>query len=295
MPPLVLAAPAKVNLLLAITGRRPDGFHDLVSVVATLDLADTLEAVPAAAMALTCDDPQLPAGADNLVLRAAAAFQRETGWAGGVAFRLHKRIPAGAGLGGGSSDAVAALRALNELAPPERRLGRPGLTRLAAELGSDCPLFLADGPVVLRGRGERVEPLLPAEAARLRGRRLLVFKPAFGIATPWAYARLAAGAPGSYWPAADAEAWLARWRADPAAPAEALLRNSMEAPAFAKFPALPELLARLRAATGLEGRMSGSGSACFALLPEAQPAAPLVDLVRAGWGPSAFVAEARIA
>jgi 4-diphosphocytidyl-2-C-methyl-D-erythritol kinase len=293
--PLVLAAPAKVNLLLAITGRRPDGFHDLVSVVATLDLADTLEAAPAAAMALTCDDPELPAGADNLVLRAAAAFQRETGWTGGVAFRLRKRIPAGAGLGGGSSDAVAALRALNELAPPDRRLGRPGLIRLAAELGSDCPLFLAEGPVVLRGRGEQVEPLSPAEAARLRGRRLLVFKPAFGIATPWAYARLAAGAPGSYWPAADAEAWLARWRADPAAPAEALLRNSMEAPAFAKFPALPELLARLRAVTGIEGRMSGSGSACFALLPEALPAAPLADLVRACWGPSAFVTEARIA
>lgn len=295
MLPLVLAAPAKINLLLAITGRRPDGFHDLVSVVATLDLADTLEAELAAELSLACDDPELPAGPDNLVLRAAAAFRRETGWPGGVAFRLRKRIPAGAGIGGGSSDAVAALRALNQLAPPDCRLDLPGLTRLAAELGSDCPLFLAEGPVVLRGRGELVEPLLPAEAARLRGRRVLVFKPAFGIATPWAYARLAAGAPESYWPAADAEAWLARWRADSAAPAEALLRNTMEGPAFAKFPALPELLARLQAAAGVEGRMSGSGSACFAFLPEGMPAAPLFDLVRAGWGPSAFVAEARIA
>lgn len=295
MSTLVLAAPAKVNLLLAITGRRTDGFHDLVSVVATLDLADTLEAKPAAEMSLACDDAELPAGADNLVLRAAAAFRRETGWVGGVAFRLSKRIPAGAGLGGGSSDAVAALRALNQLAPPDLRLDLPGLTRLAAELGSDCPLFLADGPVVLRGRGERVEPLLPTEAARLRGRRLLVCKPAFGIPTPWAYARLAAGAPGSYWPAAEAEAWLARWRADPAAPAEALLRNTMEGPAFAKFPALPELLARLKAAAGVAGRMSGSGSACFAFLPEGMPVAPLVGLVRSCWGPSAFVTEARIA
>lgn len=295
MSTLVLAAPAKVNLLLAITGRRADGFHDLVSVVATLDLADTLEAKPAAEMSLACDDAELPAGADNLVLRAAAAFRRETGWVGGVAFRLSKRIPAGAGLGGGSSDAVAALRALNQLAPPDLRLDLPGLTRLAAELGSDCPLFLADGPVVLRGRGERVEPLLPTEAARLRGRRLLVCKPAFGIPTPWAYARLAAGAPGSYWPAAEAEAWLARWRADPAAPAEALLRNTMEGPAFAKFPALPELLARLKAAAGVAGRMSGSGSACFAFLPEGMPVAPLVGLVRSCWGPSAFVTEARIA
>ncbi|MBM3865198.1 MAG: 4-(cytidine 5'-diphospho)-2-C-methyl-D-erythritol kinase [Verrucomicrobia bacterium] len=295
MPSLVFAAPAKVNLLLAITGRRPDGFHDLVSVVATLDLADTLEAEPAAEFSLVCDDPELTSGPDNLVLRAAAAFRRETGWASGVAFRLRKRIPAGAGLGGGSSDAVAALRALNQLAPPDRRLHLPGLTRLAAELGSDCPLFLAEGPVVLRGRGERVEPLLPAEVARLRGRRLLVCKPAFGIPTPSAYARLAKGAPGSYWPAAEAEAWLARWRADPAAPAEALLRNTMEAPAFAKFPALPELLIRLKAAAEVEGRMSGSGSACFALLPEGMPVAPLLDLVRTGWGPSAFATEARIA
>ncbi|MFM9092419.1 MAG: 4-(cytidine 5'-diphospho)-2-C-methyl-D-erythritol kinase, partial [Verrucomicrobiota bacterium] len=112
-------------------------------------------------------------------------------------------------------------------------------------------------------------------------------KPAFGIPTPWAYARLAAGAPGSYWPAAEAEAWLARWRADLAAPAEALLRNTMEGRAFAKFPALPELLARLKAAAGVEGRMSGSGSACFAFLPEGMPVAPLVDLVRTGWGSSA--------
>lgn len=295
MPALVFTAPAKVNLLLAITGRRSDGFHELVSVVATLDLADTLEAVPSAAMALSCDDAELPAGAENLVLRAAAAFQRETGWTGGVAFRLQKRIPVGAGLGGGSSDAVAALRALNRLAPPECRLAPAGLARLAAQLGSDCPLFLAEGPVVLRGRGERIEPLRPAEASRLRGRRLLVFKPGFGISTPWAYGRLAAGAPDSYWPAADAEAWLARWRADPTAPAEALLRNSMEAAAFGKFPALPELLARVRSTTGIEGRMSGSGSACFAFLPEAQRAAPLTDLVRACWGPSAFVTEARIA
>ncbi len=295
MPSLVLAAPAKINLLLAITGRRADGFHDLLSVVAALDLADTLAAEPASEMSLACDDAELPAGAENLVLRAAAAFRRETGWGGGVAFRLQKRIPAGAGLGGGSSDAVAALRALNQLAPPDRRLHQQGLTRLAAELGSDCPLFLAEGPVVLRGRGELIEPLLPTEVARLRGRRLLVFKPAFGISTPWAYARLAAGAPSSYWPAAAAEAWLARWRADPAAPVEALLRNTMEAPAFAKFPALPELLAQLQAAAGVEGRMSGSGSACFAFLPEGMPVAPLVALVRSCWGPSAFVTEARIA
>lgn len=295
MPPLTLRAPAKVNLFLAVTGRRPDGFHELVSVVAPLGLADTLEAAPAATTTLVCDDPAVPRDGTNLVLRAAELFRRETGWDGGVAFTLSKRIPAGAGLGGGSSDGVAALRALNTLAEPARRLPPAGLARLAAELGSDCPLFLVDGPAVLRGRGERVEPLPPPGGARLAGRRLLLFKPGFGISTPWAFARLAAGAPASYCPAGDAEAWLSRWLADPGAPAEALVRNTMEPPAFAKFPALPALLDQLRRTAGVTAGMSGSGSACFALLPEGVDAAPLAAAVRAAWGASAFVVETRIA
>ena len=190
---------------------------------------------------------------------------------------------------------MAALKALEALAGPEWRLPAAELAAVAARIGSDCPLFLADGPVVMRGRGERVERL-PAEAARrLTGRRVLVFKPGFGIATPWAYAQLAAGAPQSYLPADAAEARLATWRADPAQPAEALLLNTMEPPAFAKFVALPTLLAQLRERFGLAPRMSGSGSACFALLEEAAEAGPAAEAIRAAWGPSAFVTETRLA
>jgi 4-diphosphocytidyl-2-C-methyl-D-erythritol kinase len=212
-----------------------------------------------------------------------------------VRFALEKRIPMGAGLGGGSSDAVAALRALNILAGPDRALARPALADLAATLGSDCPLFLADGPVIMRGRGERIEPLPESAARRLRGRRVLVFKPGFGIATPWAYGRLAATAPGSYLPAAAAEARLAAWLEAQEAAGEELLFNTMEAPAFAKFVALPTLLDQLRGEFGLQPRMSGSGSACFALLPENLDAAPVIGAVRRAWGASAFAREARIA
>ena len=293
-------APAKLNLFLAITGRRPDGFHDLVSVVAQLDFGDTVKCEVRSAksevefgLALTCSEPDVPCDDTNLVLKAARAFAAATGWRGRAEFFLEKRIPMGAGLGGGSSDAVATLRALNQLAG--EILTPDALDKLARELGSDCPLFLHAAPVVMRGRGERVESLPENAALRLRGRRVLVFKPAFGIATPWAYAQLAAQAPLSYLPPAEAEARLAAWLADPVAPAEALLWNNMEPPAFRKFVALPVLLAQLRRDFGLQPRMSGSGSACFAFVDEGTSAAPIMSAIRAAWGESAFVIEARIA
>lgn len=294
MDTLSIFAPAKLNLFLAITGRRADGFHDLVSVVAMLDFGDTLHVEPAAGYSLQCDDPGLACDESNLVLKAARAFAEATRWTGAARFRLEKRVPTGAGLGGGSSDAVAALRALSRLAGPGVAPAPAVLAELAARIGSDCPLFLHDGPVVMRGRGERVTPLEPQVAARLRGRRVLVFKPGFGIPTPWAYAQLAAKAPGSYLPAPEAEARLAAWLADSHAPAEALLFNNMEPPAFGKFVALPVLLERLRAEFGLQPRLSGSGSACFALLPDSVDTAPIEARIRESWGESAFVQPARL-
>lgn len=290
-------APAKINLFLAITGRRPDGYHNLVSVVAPLAWGDTLSVEPAKeGWSLECDVADVPVDETNLVLKAARAFARATGEAGGTGggarFRLVKRIPMGAGLGGGSSDAVAALRALNALA--RQPLGAERLAELAAGLGSDCPMFLADGPVVMRGRGERVTPLPPEAAARLRGRRVLVFKPAFGISTPWAYAQLAAQAPASYVPEAEAEGALARWLEDPHAAAETLLLNGMEAPAFRKFVALPTLLAEIRCRFGLAPRLSGSGSACYVLLQDNTDVAPMITAIREAWGESAFVLDARL-
>lgn len=299
MSALTVQAPAKLNLFLAITGRRADGFHDLVSVVAPLAFGDTLRAEPAATFSLTCSDPEVPVDSSNLVLKAAAAFAGATagrpGAATGAAFALEKVTPMGAGLGGGSSDAVAALRLLQALSGPEGRLTPGELAAVAAALGSDCPLFLRDAPVVMRGRGERVSELPASAITRIRGRRVLVFKPGFGISTPWAYGRLVAAAPGGYLPAPEAEARLAAWLADPAAPLENLLFNNMEPPAFAKFVALPVLLERLRGDFGLAPRMSGSGSACFAMLPESADAAPIRAAIRAAWGDSAFTAETRLA
>lgn len=286
-------APAKINLFLAITGQRPDGYHNLVSVVAPLAWGDTLSVEGTAAeWSLDCDVGDVPVDETNLVLKAARAFARATGAVGGARFRLEKRIPMGAGLGGGSSDAVAALRALNELAG--QPLGADGLAALAAKLGSDCPLFLWDGPVVMRGRGERVTPLPANAAARLRGRRVLVFKPAFGISTPWAYAQLAAQAPALYLSEPEAEGTLARWLEDLHAPAEALLLNSMEAAAFRKYVALPTLLAEIRSRFGHAPSLSGSGSACYVMLQDDTDVAPLIAVIREAWGESAYVLDTRL-
>lgn len=284
-------APAKLNLFLAITGRRADGFHDLVSVVAPLAFGDTLHAKPADGFSLECTDPQVPTDESNLVLRAARLFAAAAGWRGGAAFILEKKIPMGAGLGGGSSDGVAALRAMNQLSGG--KLPASSLADLAAQLGSDCPLFLMGGPVIMRGRGERVEALPAAAAARLSGRRVLVFKPGFGVSTPWAYGRLAAGGPASYLPPDQAEARLAAWFSA-AAPVDGLLFNNMEPPVFTKFVALPVLLEQLHTRFGLNPRMSGSGSACFALLDEAVPLAELRAAIFEDWGHSAFVEETRL-
>ena len=301
-------APAKINLFLAITGRRPDGFHELVSLAAPLAWGDALEvalnptpegAAPGPAgepakdrFELTCADPLVPRDGSNLVLKAARAFADESGWSGRARFGLTKRVPIASGLGGGSSDAATALLALNRLTGGLLDASR--LEAVAARVGSDCPLFLHAGPTVMRGRGERLESLPPSAAARLRGRRVLVFKPGFGIATSWAYGRLAAGAPGSYVSAAEAEARLRSWIGDPQAPAESLLFNSMEPPAFGKFIALPLLLGDLRERFGLTPRMSGSGSACFALLGERVDPGPIERAIREAWGPAAFVVDTRI-
>jgi 4-diphosphocytidyl-2-C-methyl-D-erythritol kinase len=295
---LNLHSPAKINLFLAVVGRRADGFHDLVSVVAPLEYGDHLEVERGAGseVVLTCTDPELPVDEDNLVVRAAKAFREATGWRSGIRLRLTKRLPVGAGLGGGSSNATATLRLLNTLAG--RPLDERGLESLAAGLGSDCPLFLREGPLVMRGRGERLESL-PADAvARLGGRRILLLKPPFGISTPWAYSQLAARAPEAYTPEAVAERELAAWLADPGRPAEALLRNSFVTVVHGKHLALPALAEAIAEEFGLVLALSGSGSASFVLLPDGwteEDSVRLRALAREAWGDTAWVVETRLA
>lgn len=286
-------APAKINLLLLITGVRDDGFHNLVSLVAPLAFGDTLTMETPAGLAadtLACDAPGVPTDGANLVLKAAAAYRAAVPAAPYAAFTLVKRIPHGAGLGGGSSDAAAALKLLNDACG--RPLDARALAAVAATVGSDCPLFLAGAPVIMRGRGERVEVLKPAEQAALRGRRVLVFKPAFGVPTAEAYRAMREHG-GYYRPESVADTLLGAWRSEPTLTPPCF--NNMTYAVGDKHLAIITLLERLESQFGLEAHLSGSGSACFALLEPGYDASPVIAAIRAAWGDTAFVVETTLA
>lgn len=251
--------PAKLNLFLAVGGRRADGYHELLSLAAPVTLADALEAEesPLGADELSCDNAELSAGPDNLVLKAAAAYRAKVPGAPHFRWKLCKRIPWGAGLGGGSSDAAGALRILN--AACAGALDAAALSGVAASVGSDCPLFLIPGPVLMRGRGEKVEPLPEPAAAALRGRRVALVKPHFSIPTGWAYGALDRAGPGE--DLAQAGEVLARWIERP----EGLppLFNSFQKVAFGKYLAYDELNRAVEALGFPPFVLTGSGSAVF--------------------------------
>jgi 4-diphosphocytidyl-2-C-methyl-D-erythritol kinase len=179
--PLVEArCPAKVNLALRVLGRRRDGYHEIRTVFQAIDLCDTMEARPARDLCLTCDEPDLPCDASNLVLRAACLLREHCGVGEGAEIRLRKRIPIGGGLGGGSSDAAGTLLALSALW--RLGLGIEALTPLAARLGADVPFFLHGGTAEGTGRGDRIRPI------EFAGPRLLLLGlPPFGVSTSEAY------------------------------------------------------------------------------------------------------------
>lgn len=252
-------APAKVNLSLRVLGRRDDGFHEVETLMAPIPgLADRLVFSPADHFALECSEPGVPLDESNLVTKAVRIFQRETGRACAYHVLLEKRVPHGAGLGGGSSDAATTLRALDAL--EATHLGTPRLAALAGELGSDVPFFVYDQPCLCRGRGEIVQP-----ANCSIGRRILLLKPAFGVATPDAYQRWrdAAELPGVDY--------------SPQVLDGLELFNDLERPVFSKHLFLAEVKLWLRQQPGVAAAlMSGSGSTMFALLDERADASDLV-------------------
>ncbi len=262
-PPLVVRARcyAKVNLGLAVYGPRGDGYHDVRTILQTISLADVLDARPARGLRLQVIPPVVPSDRTNLVLRAARALQAATGTRAGASLTLAKRIPIGAGLGGGSSDAAAALRVLSRLWRLRPRRGL--LAEIARDLGADVPCFLRGGTLLAVGRGDELTPRPP-----LRGVHVVVLVPGFGVSTRAAYRAVKwrltppdaiasiAKAPGS-----------ARGRAShPRAVHQIELYNSFEASVFASHPRLRLLKRRLRTAGASAAALSGTGSAVFGLV-----------------------------
>jgi 4-diphosphocytidyl-2-C-methyl-D-erythritol kinase len=260
-----ILAPAKINLSFEIKGRRPDGFHEIETLMAPISLADRLTIDRAGEDGLiefSCDDPSLPGGDDNLVVRAAKFFQERTRIRAGVTIALEKKIPHGAGLGGGSSNAASTLLGLNELF--EAGLASDDLMKLASHLGSDVPFFLARSAAVCRGRGELVTP------TRLDAMfDLLLLKPDFGVPTPWAYGRWKDS---GELPSIDYSPQDFRG---------IRFINGLEKPVFEKFVFLARLKTWLRQQQEVAvALMSGSGSTMFGVLRENANSAGLVDRAR---------------
>ena len=280
-------SPCKVNLLLNILGKRPDGFHELETVLHPVNLFDEIRFERGGnGIQLTCDEPGLPVDSKNLVYRAADAFLKLHNRRDGVRIHLQKKIPLAAGLGGGSGNAATTLLALNELF--DRPLSAAKLSELAAALGSDVPFFLQNRPALATGRGEKIRPLdfFPA----LRGGAFLLIHPGFGIATAWAYQSLARFPAALNGRRGRADKLVSSLRAGDLRAAAGEFYNSLEAPALEKYPVLALFQEFLRANGAPAALMSGSGSTTFAIAENQAAAESLAEKFKSKFGTSCWTA-----
>lgn len=250
-------APAKINVYLRITGRRDDGYHLLDSLMIPISLNDEItvqiEDGPSR-ISLTCDDPTLPTDDTNLAYRAAALLSREARLVGHTKITLHKRIPAGAGLGGGSSDAAAILKSVNTLY--SLGLSEKQLCHYGVQLGADVPFFIGCRPARVTGIGEILTPVPP-----LPRRWIVLIVPPFSVSTPWAYRRFDELPPVGQSTTSENIA-SGRW------PQRDQLVNDLERAVLPAHPPLMEIKSIL-ASLGAEGTlMTGSGSSIFGLFQE---------------------------
>jgi len=258
-PNLTLRAPAKVNLFLAVLERLPDGYHRVETVLQAVSLWDEvrLERTPQG-ISIACDDPSIPTGEDNLCHRAAALMAQRLPQRVrplGIAIALRKRIPAQAGLGGGSSDAAATLIGLNRL----WRLGlrRRDLLEVAAELGADVPFFVHGGLALATGRGDNISRLKSGPALHM-----VLCRSGSGVSTAWAYSRCRpCGGEATYRVMLDALDTGA------AAAVAAAVRNDLEAAVLPQRRDIAELKERLLGRGAVGALMAGSGSAVVGIFP----------------------------
>jgi 4-diphosphocytidyl-2-C-methyl-D-erythritol kinase len=270
----VLRASAKVNLALEVLGKRADGYHEIATVLQAVDLFDRIVVETADTLSLRTDDPDLPTDDGNLVMRAARLLQKAAGVEAGARIRLQKRIPVAAGLGGGSSDAAAALWGLNRLW--KLRWAKPRLQELAVELGMDVPFFLGTGRAVARGRGEQLAALRGGG-----GYALVLVNPRVPLSTREVYGRVPAG-----WHAepAGTERVIDALRTRNVSRVAAALTNNLEAVVEPVLPVIGRMKAALLAAGALGAIMSGSGPTVFGMARSLDHARQIRARVsRAGW------------
>lgn len=271
---LQLKAPAKLNLTLDVLSKREDGYHDIESVMHTIDLCDIIRIAKVDnGIHITCTDASIPVDSRNTTYRAAQILMSEHGIKSGVRIEIDKKIPFGAGLGGGSSDAAAVLRGLNTLLGLELEIQE--LLRLGAMVGSDVPFCMLGGTGLVTGRGEVVEPV-DAEIDMW----FLLIKPQIAISTKDAYGAL------------DRRGIKAEERPDTIGMLDAimrrdyqgiscLLRNVMEPPIFEEYPSLLEIKRQLIDAGVSGALMSGSGSVIYGMASDEKDMVRISEIIKA--------------
>lgn len=271
---LIVTAPAKINLVLSVGAPRADGYHDVTTILHPLALADTVRLSPADSLSLACAAEIGVPSRDNLAYRAAEAFSEEFGVSANVLITLEKRVPWGAGLGGGSSDAAAVVAGLAVLAGEDPRSER--CLAVARRLGADCPFFLLGGAALMTGRGDEFAGALPSIEAHVA-----LVKPPACVPTAAAYGAFDS----SQVPPTDPQPMIqALWESDVTRVA-ACLGNNMIPASVRLVPEVGEALAWMGAEKGVLGvSMAGSGSAVFALCNTSDDAKRIADKARArGW------------
>ncbi len=253
---ITIMAPAKVNFYLQVIRKRPDGYHDIVSVMQALELADEVRIARAASgIMLTCDSSEVPGGESNIAYRAAESVIKEAGLGDGVEIRINKRIPVAAGLGGGSSDAAATLRGMDllfGLGIPDARLREMGRA-----LGADVPFFLSWPSARAEGVGEALSELPPPVETWL-----VLVNPGFGVSTRWVYENLNLGLTNS---CNDITLPPFKGPAYDAGLLVSYLRNDLERVTAGRYPQIEEIKRRLVEEGALGAMMSGSGPTTFGI------------------------------
>jgi 4-diphosphocytidyl-2-C-methyl-D-erythritol kinase len=255
---LHLESPAKVNLRLEILKRREDGYHELRTIFQKISLNDTLyfSLKKGRGVSMTADHPKLPVGKKNLVYRAVQSMLKVSGFSGGVHIEIEKRIPLGAGLGGGSSNAATSMKALNRLL--EMNLSEKELMRMGLEIGADVPFFFLEGAAIGSGIGERLKKV------ELPNLWYVLIYPNFEVSTRWAYQNFVLTKQQFHFN-------LHRFLKTPDGISRILL-NHLEAVVSKKYPQIGIMKKTLLSAGALGAMMTGSGPTVFGLFPEAKSA-----------------------
>ena len=263
---LHLESPAKVNLRLEILKRREDGYHELRTILQKISLHDTLHFFlkKEKGVSITTDHPKLPVGKDNLVFRAAQSVLKVSGYKGGIHIEIEKRIPLGAGLGGGSSNAATTLKAMNQLL--KSNLSKKELMEMGLEIGADVPFFFLEGAAIGLGIGEQLKkkelPIL----------WYVLIYPNFEVSTRWAYQNFVLTNQQFHFN-------LHKFLRTPEGISRILL-NHLEEVVSEKYPQISIMKKILLSAGALGSLMTGSGPTVFGLFPEGKSAAGAYEKIR---------------